>query len=122
MKSVRCATAAFLIAALSALAHAAPRPAAWKFAVSGDSRNCGNVVMPSIANGVRASGARFYWHLGDVRFIRDFDADYRQLHPRATIAEYLADAWNDAQQNQIEPFGDVPFFLGIGNHEVIPPK
>ena len=122
MKTGRCATVALLIASLSAGSHAAPRPASWRFAVSGDSRNCGDVVMPSIAAGVRANGARFYWHLGDVRFIRDFDPDYRQLHPHATIAEYLADAWIDVQQNQIEPFGEVPFFLGIGNHEVIPPK
>ena len=122
MKSGRVLTVALVIVFFSATAHAASRPAPWKFAVSGDSRNCGDVVMPSIANGVRASGARFYWHLGDVRFIRDFDADYRQLHPRATIAEYLADAWIDAQHHQMEAFGNVPFFLGIGNHEVIPPK
>jgi hypothetical protein len=107
---------------LSAAAHAAPRQASWTFAVSGDSRNCGDVVMPAIAAGVRASGARFYWHLGDLRFIRDFDQDYRQLHPHTTILEYLTGAWIDAQQNQIEPFGDLPFFLGIGNHELLPPK
>jgi hypothetical protein len=122
MKTGRCAIVALLIASLSAAAHAAPRAPPWRFAVSGDSRNCGDVVMPSIAAGVRASGARFYWHLGDVRFIRDFDPDYRQLHPHTTIAEYLADAWIDVQRNQIEPFGDLPFFLGIGNHEVLPPK
>ncbi len=78
--------------------------------------------MPSIAAGARAQRARFYWHLGDLRLIRDFDADYRRLHPHATIAEYLSDAWVDFQQNQIEPFGEIPFFLGIGNHELIPPK
>jgi AcrR family transcriptional regulator len=119
----RLARIALLIGALSTLAHAAPpRPAAWTFAVSGDSRNCGDVVMPSIAAAARASAARFYWHLGDLRFIRDFDADYRQLNPKATIYDYLADAWLEAQRNQIEPFGDMPFFLGIGNHEVLAPK
>jgi hypothetical protein len=123
VNSGRFASIALLIGALSTVAHAAPpRPAAWTFAVSGDSRNCGDVVMPSIAAGARASGARFYWHLGDLRFIRDFDPDYRQLNPKATIAEYLADAWPEAQRDQIEPFGDMPFFLGIGNHEVIAPK
>ena len=40
---------------------------AWYFAVSGDSRNCGDVVMPGIAAGVIQSGAIFYWHLGDLR-------------------------------------------------------
>jgi len=118
----RCVTVVLLIAAVSTGARAAPRAAPWTFVVSGDSRNCGDVVMPSIAAGTHAGHARFYWHLGDLRFIRDFDQDYRQLNPKATIAEYLADAWGDAQRNQIEPFGDIPVFLAIGNHEVIPPK
>ena len=118
----RWVTVALLIGAVSAGARAAPRSAPWMFVVSGDSRNCGDVVMPSIAAGAHAGRARFYWHLGDLRFIRDFDQDYRQLNPNATIAEYLANAWSDAQRNQIEPFGDIPFFLAIGNHEVIPPK
>ena len=118
----RCVTVGLLIAAVSTGARAAPRPTPWTFVVSGDSRNCGDTVMPSIAAGAHASHARFYWHLGDLRFIRDFDQDYRQLNPNATIAEYLANAWIDAQRNQMEPFSDIPFFLGIGNHEVIAPK
>jgi hypothetical protein len=32
----------------------------WKFAVSGDSRNCGDIVMPAIAQGVRQSRPEFY--------------------------------------------------------------
>lgn len=118
----RCVTVILLLAIVSTAVRAAPRAAPWAFVVSGDSRNCGDVVMPSIAAAAHASHARFYWHLGDLRFIRDFDQDYRQLNPKATIAEYLADAWSEAQRNQLEPFGDVPVFLGIGNHEVIPPK
>ncbi len=118
----RFASVVVLIATMSAGGYAAAQTSPWTFAVSGDSRDCGDVVMPSIAAGARADGARFYWHLGDVRLVRDFDADYRQLHPNATIAGYLANAWIDVQQNQLEPFGDMPFFLGIGNHEVIPPK
>ena len=39
----------------------------WSFAVSGDSRNCGDIAMAGIAEGVLASGAKFYWHLGDFR-------------------------------------------------------
>jgi hypothetical protein len=63
-----------------ALALAAPLAAQtsggdWKFAVSGDSRNCGNIVMPAIAHGVLQSGATFYWHLGDFRAIYTFDED-----------------------------------------------
>jgi len=49
----------------------------WKFAVAGDSRNCGDVVMPSVAEKVRENGAAFYWHLGDYRATYDFDQDYK---------------------------------------------
>jgi Calcineurin-like phosphoesterase len=94
----------------------------WHFVVSGDSRNCGNVVMPSIAAGARTQDAKFYWHLGDWRAIYDFDEDFRILHPTASIAEYLSTAWLDAERYQIEPFGSTPVFIGIGNHETIPPK
>ncbi len=104
---------------ISATAIAGPP---WQFAVSGDSRNCGDVVMPSIAADARANQAAFYWHLGDIRAIYDFDEDFRALHPKATVAEYLSTAWLDFQRNQIELFGTMPFFLGIGNHETIPPK
>ncbi len=96
--------------------------APWSFMVSGDSRNCGNVVMPSIAAAAHANRAAFYWHLGDLRAIYDFDDDYRSLNPKATILDYEKFAWTDFQRSQIEPFGETPFFLGIGNHETIPPK
>jgi hypothetical protein len=98
----------------------------WKFAVSGDSRNCGDVVMPAIAAGVKQTGAEFYWHLGDLRRISDVDEDIRNqpehLARPLTEAEYLNMAWDDFTQNQMAAFGDTPFYLGIGNHEVIPPK
>jgi len=112
-------------AVLSSGACALPKKAAdtqWTFAVAGDSRNCGDVVMPSIAAATHANHAAFYWHLGDLRAIYDFDDDYRSLHPKATIIEYEKSAWADFEHSQIEPFGDTPFFLGIGNHETIPPK
>src|SRR6202040_2040010 len=73
----------------------------WKFAVSGDSRNCGDIVMPSIASSVLKSGASFYWHMGDFRAIYDFDEDLVPppgLHldtPHLTISDYLAKAWPD---------------------------
>ena len=41
----------------------------WSFAVSGDSRNCGDVVMPAIAADALKHNAAFYWHLGDLRAI-----------------------------------------------------
>ncbi len=49
---------------------------AWTFAVSGDSRNCGNVVMPAIGAAVHANGDRFYWNLGDLQWTRGMDEDY----------------------------------------------
>ena len=78
--------------------------------------------MPSIAAGAQASHAAFYWHLGDLRAIYDFDEDYKVLHPKAAIFDYERAAWPDFERSQIEAFGDMPFFLGIGNHETVSPK
>ncbi len=104
----------------------------WRFVVSGDSRNCGDVVMPAIAEGARKDHADFYWHLGDLRAIYDFDEDMvqaAQLNPdpakqHLNIISYEKNAWDDFKSHQIAPFDNVsiPFYLGIGNHETIPPK
>jgi len=110
---------------LAGSVHAAtkkPPEQPWSFMVSGDSRNCGDAVMPSIAAAARTQHATFYWHLGDLRAIYDFDDDFRHLHPNASIAEYFGSAWLDFERSQMEAFGDTPFFLGIGNHETVPPK
>jgi hypothetical protein len=104
----------------------ASQPATWNFAVSGDSRNCGDVVMPAIAVGVKQTGAAFYWHLGDFRAIYDFDEDMQHQPEHRekplTIAAYLQTAWDDFLQNQIALFNPVQVFLGIGNHDTIPPR
>jgi hypothetical protein len=121
-RKVRSRIAVVLIACSLCHVPVAFAEPAWRFAVSGDSRNCGNVVIPSIAAGARADHAAFFWHLGDLRAIYDFDEDFRALHPNANIADYLNTAWLDVERNQIESFGALPFFLGIGNHETIPPK
>jgi hypothetical protein len=98
----------------------------WSFAVSGDSRNCGDIVMPAIATGVHKEGARFYWHLGDFRANYDFDQDllagpeYRTRH--ISPAEYQRVEWPDFIAQQLEPFGETPVRLVIGNHELAPPK
>lgn len=42
-----------------------PKPGEWRFIVSGDSRNCGDVVMPTIAAHSSRYTPSFYWHLGD---------------------------------------------------------
>lgn len=112
--------AVFLAANLVAQVQKPPG-ASWKFAVSGDSRNCGDITMPAIALGVRGDGAEFYWHLGDFRALSNFDEDYRRTHPDASIAQYFKDAWPDFIQHQLTPFGNMPVYLGIGNHELVAP-
>lgn len=98
----------------------------WKFAASGDSRNCGDVVMPAIAAAAKRSGARFYWHLGDFRkmYAEDEDLQHQPAHLATplSLSEYQQIAWTDFIENQIEPFGALPVFLSIGNHEMVPPK
>ncbi|HEV2687491.1 MAG TPA: hypothetical protein VGV35_03025 [Bryobacteraceae bacterium] len=102
--------------------------APFRFAVSGDSRNCGDIVMPAIAAGVRGSGAQFYWHLGDFRAIYTFDEDMvppAKLGlntPPINVITYLTTAWPDFIAHQLAPFGDLPVYLSIGNHETIPPS
>lgn len=104
-------------------------PQTFKFAVSGDSRNCGDMVMPAIAAGASKAGAQFYWHLGDLRAIYDFDQDIVDRRKKAgqppySIYDYERIAWDDFIQNQVAAFEavKVPYFLGIGNHETTPPK
>ncbi|HUJ13662.1 MAG TPA: metallophosphoesterase [Thermoanaerobaculia bacterium] len=92
----------------------------WKFAVSGDSRNCGDIVMPAIAAGVKADGAAFYWHLGDFRALYKFDEDMQAASKTPLlISAYESAAWPDFLRNQIAPFAPLPVYLGIGNHETI---
>ncbi len=104
---------------LSALPAAAQQ--SWQFAVSGDSRDCGDVIMPAIAASVAATPAQFYWHLGDFRKIYDFDEDMQAVKAY-TIIQYESAAWPDFIAQQVGPFRDRKVFLAIGNHEVIAPK
>jgi hypothetical protein len=99
-----------------------PQGRSWTFALSGDSRNCGDVVMPAIAQGAKKASAELYWELGDFRALYDFDQDMqgelRNGKPRKlTINDYLGQAWDDFIRNQVNPF-EMPVFLGIGNHEM----
>ena len=118
MPRVSCFVALLLFATVAAEAQHS-----WTFAVSGDSRNCGDVVMPAIAAGTHHDQAVFYWHLGDFRYISDFDEDYKQQSTAPLlILDYEKNAWDDFIQNQLTPFADTPVYLGIGNHELYPPK
>lgn len=104
-----------------------PEKYTWRFIVSGDSRNCGDVVVPTIA---AHSSARyqpaFYWHLGDLRAIykidEDMAAEAQKKGEYLSCKSYLPNAWPDFIKHQIAPFGTTRFYVGIGNHEVIPPK
>jgi len=116
-----------VICALAAMAQTAADNRTWQFAVSGDSRNCGDVIMRGIQEGVKRDHAAFYWHLGDLRAIFEVDEDMQRMveinhPPHFFISEYQNAAWDDFIKNQIAPFGDLPVYIGIGNHEVIPPK
>ncbi len=97
----------------------------WSFAVSGDSRNCGDVVMPAIAAGVLKDNASFYWHLGDFRKNSDFDEDIQHqpdnIAKPLSISRYQQIVWDDFIQSQLAAFGTLPVFLGIGNHETVWP-
>jgi hypothetical protein len=112
-----------LFLALTAAASAQP----FQFAVAGDSRDCGDVIMPAIAASVKTSGAQFYWHLGDFRKIYDFDEDMVAAQAVAgkkpyNISSYEDASWPDFIASQVTPFAPLPIYLGIGNHETIPPK
>jgi hypothetical protein len=82
--------------------------------------------MPAIAADALKHNVSFYWHLGDLRAIYGPDEDFVQERRRegksTDLAEYEKDAWDDFIANQVKPWGETPFFLGIGNHETTPPK
>lgn len=105
----------------------APEPGTWRFIVSGDSRNCGDVVVPAIAaDSLAKYQPSFYWHLGDLRAIYKIDEDMaaaaQQSGQSLSCKTYFERAWPDFIDNQIRSFGNTRFYLGIGNHEVIKPK
>ncbi len=82
--------------------------------------------MPGIAETAKKNQAAFYWHLGDLRAIYTFDEDVEHqpefLSKPPAMDQYLIVAWQDFIDSQITPFGSIPFFVGIGNHELIAPK
>jgi hypothetical protein len=134
-----------LLVLTAAVASSTPAPKnnSWYFAVSGDSRDCGDLIMPKIAQAIadnkQNAPVEFYWHLGDLRALYRLDCDMAmrkdptyQCPPKKLLKdepadvkkEYLAAAWPDYISNQIKPFETrgIPFYLGIGNHELYPPR
>jgi hypothetical protein len=106
---------------------ASPDDGTWLFIVSGDSRNCGDVVVPAIAaHSAKHFHPSFYWHLGDLRAIYKVDEDVAFAEStdghHLACENYLKRAWPDFIEHQIGAFGKTPFYVGIGNHELVPPK
>ena len=119
------AVATLSLLATIPMAAQQPGGSAWRFVASGDSRNCGDVVMPGIAETAKKNQAAFYWHLGDLRLTTGFDEDIQHqpehIKKQLSVAEYETVEWPDFIDSQIAPFGSIPFFVGIGNHETVPP-
>jgi hypothetical protein len=107
----------------------------WYFTVSGDSRDCGDLIMPKIARAIKddKTPIEFYWHLGDFRRIFQVDCDYAkrinpqydcQTHsqdPKVPFNEsYINGVWTDFINWQVQPLekAGLRVYLGIGNHEV----
>ena len=115
-----------LLALIAAPAQGADSSQTWYFATSGDSRNCGDVIMPAIAADALKHKVAFYLHLGDLRKISAPDEDFIQEQALkgtpADLAYYESHAWDNFIEEQIKPWGATPFYVGIGNHETTPPK
>src|ERR1700687_1875719 len=81
---------------------------AWRFLASGDSRNCGDVVMPGISETAKKNQVAFYWHLGDLRLTSNFDEDIEHqpehMAKPLSITEYETIEWTDYIESQIVPF------------------
>ncbi len=119
---IRSLLALFACAAASAVAQTSD--ATWSFAVSGDSRNCGDFVMPALAASVKAEHDAFYWHLGDFRWLSHPDQDLVAMQfagKEPSMDEYHRIAWDDFLTHQMASFGVFPVFLGRGNHETVAP-
>src|ERR1700694_252226 len=93
---------------------------AWTFAVSGDSRDCGDLVVPTLAARIAKDNPKFYWHLGDFRLMYGIDEDMQcgPAHEHDRV-HYVLHAWRDFIKNQASAFDKTPVFLGIGNHEMV---
>ena len=85
-------------------AQSSPAKSTWSFAISGDSRNCGDFVMPAIAAHVKDEGDVLYWHLGDFRALYMIDEDMKALEPNGAQLgkeDYLNRAWDDFRVHQL---------------------
>lgn len=72
-----------LLPAWRSAAQSQPEPGAtWRFAVAGDSRNCGDIVMPAIAEG---AWAIFVRDRTSTRTLRSGPNTSREPSPRTNI-------------------------------------
>jgi calcineurin-like phosphoesterase family protein len=119
-----CLALIFLVAVAPAIISAQSHDSTWSLAVSGDSRNCGDFVIPAIAEKVKAENDALYWHLGDFRWISQPDEDLIAMEHAGnpfSKEEYVKMAWDDFLTHQMASFGSFPVFLGRGNHETVKP-
>jgi Calcineurin-like phosphoesterase len=108
---------------------ASPAPeGSWRFIVSGDSRNCGDIIMPAMAAQSAAYKPSFYWHLGDLRMLTGVDQDmqneFAQRGHTLACEQYRRLAWPDYIDHQLTAFegNGTTVYVGIGNHETVLPK
>src|SRR5690348_9073932 len=89
---------AIALASFGSAPSAQDAAATWSFALSGDSRNCGDFVMPAIAAKIKSEHDAFYWHLGDLRWISHPDEDLIAMSHRSnpfSEEDYRSHAWDD---------------------------
>jgi len=93
-----------------------PSGGTWRFVASGDSRNCGDVVMPAIAETAKKNQAAFFWHLGDIRWTSSFDEDLQHqpehIKKPMSVGEYETIEWPDFIDSQDCAFRFHSIFFG----------
>ena len=99
-------------------------PSTWKFAVSGDSRNCGDIVDAGHCR--RRASKMAPPSTGTSAITAPSTCSTRitcRLNPDSAQTRIIKNAaWPDFINHQLKPFGSLPIFLAIGNHELIQPK
>ena len=80
--------------------------------MSGDARDCGDIVVHGIAATARRNRAAFYWHLGDLRrtFGRDQDMLHQPEHIETplSIDDYHAIERQDSSTTRSRPLARSP--------------
>ena len=93
----------------------------WKFVVGGDSRNCGDVIMPVVAAGANSAGASFLLApRGLPGALHDFDEDLPRRSARSPARSRWRSSTTSAARGTTSsrasslPFGSIPVYPAIG--------